>query len=324
MPTEQRNNEIEALSSIYGDSIQIQATDTSTSTDEVTLTYKYDNIISITFNLKCDYPQNSSPSFVIKLQNNNNNPDTLYFDKHEKQKLISEIDIIIHENIGCESLFLIIQKVNDTIDEKKSLQVTPNLLNTEGDGDLGLEYVDDQINVANFISSSSISSGSRVLNNTVPSSIFATSSPSVSSSFNPINIIHGEVTKEKKSSFQSHMYFVHSMEDVRAFREFIVTDKRYMSATHNIFAYRFMISNISYHDFDDDGETAAGGRLAEMIRLMKVEGIALIVSRWFGGTLLGPDRFKFICNSARTLLENNGFGNKPPPSLHAAGVGSFS
>jgi len=39
-----------------------------------------------------------------------------------------------------------------------------------------------------------------------------------------------------------------------------------------------------------------------MLRLMGLDGVAVIVSRWFGGTLLGPDRFKFICNSARQLL----------------------
>ncbi len=61
------------------------------------------------------------------------------------------------------------------------------------------------------------------------------------------------------------------------------------SATHNIFAYRFtdQSTNIAYHDCDDDGEKAAGGRLSELIRLMKVDGIAVIVTRWFGGTLLG-------------------------------------
>ena len=60
---------------------------------------------------------------------------------------------------------------------------------------------------------------------------------------------------------------------------------------------------VIYHDYDDDGETAAGGRLAEMMRLMGVQNVAVIVSRWFGGILLGPDRFKYICNAARNLLE---------------------
>jgi putative IMPACT (imprinted ancient) family translation regulator len=44
---------------------------------------------------------------------------------------------------------------------------------------------------------------------------------------------------------------------------------------------------------------------------MEVEGVAVIVTRWFGGILLGPDRFKYICNSARLLLEDNGFIHSP-------------
>jgi putative IMPACT (imprinted ancient) family translation regulator len=84
---------------------------------------------------------------------------------------------------------------------------------------------------------------------------------------------------------------------------------QYGRATHNIFAYRFTcpISGVVFHDNDDDGETAAGARIGEMMRLMGVDGAAVIVSRWFGGIKLGPDRFKFICNSARALLEENGF-----------------
>lgn len=45
-----------------------------------------------------------------------------------------------------------------------------------------------------------------------------------------------------------------------------------------------------------------------MMRLMGVANVAVIVTRWFGGIKLGPDRFKLICNSARDLLEENGFG----------------
>jgi hypothetical protein len=53
-----------------------------------------------------------------------------------------------------------------------------------------------------------------------------------------------------------------------------------------------IVSGVSYHDCDDDGETAAGGRLGEILRIMGVSGVAVIVSRWFGGTLLGAHREK--------------------------------
>ena len=67
------------------------------------------------------------------------------------------------------------------------------------------------------------------------------------------------------------------MEDVNNFRRLLLEDKKISKATHNIFVYRFTCpeSSVSYHDHDDDGETAAGGRLAEVIRLMEVDNIAL-------------------------------------------------
>lgn len=121
-----------------------------------------------------------------------------------------------------------------------------------------------------------------------------------------LTIYHSQPLVEKKSVFISHFAIVSSMDHVREFRAVVLSDKKIARATHNIFCYRFTCSktNIVYHDCDDDGESAAGSRLGEMIRLMGLEqGVAVIVSRWFGGVLLGPDRFKLICNSARNLLE---------------------
>lgn len=76
-------------------------------------------------------------------------------------------------------------------------------------------------------------------------------------------------------------------------------------ATHNIFAFRYVdgVSGVCVHDSDDDGETSAGSRLAEILRLMGADGVAVVVSRWFGGVLLGPDRFRLINNCARKVLE---------------------
>ena len=43
------------------------------------------------------------------------------------------------------------------------------------------------------------------------------------------------------------------------------------------------------------------------------------VSRWFGGVLLGPDRFRIISNSARALLTQTGFGSEPIPVSFSSG-----
>ncbi len=62
-------------------------------------------------------------------------------------------------------------------------------------------------------------------------------------------------------------------------------------ATHNVVAYRFIdAKNILNADYDDDGETSAGGRLLHLLELIKVQNVLVVVSRWFGGVLLGADR----------------------------------
>ena len=80
----------------------------------------------------------------------------------------------------------------------------------------------------------------------------------------------------------------------------LMNDKRVAKATHNITAYRIRsstssldnghLNEIVYQDCNDDGETAAGGRLLHLLQLMDVWGLCVIVSRWYGGIQLGPDR----------------------------------
>jgi hypothetical protein len=56
------------------------------------------------------------------------------------------------------------------------------------------------------------------------------------------------------------------------------------------------------HDNDDDGEDAAGSRLAHLLEMRQEDGVFVVVSRWFGGIKLGPKRFAHITNVAGQLL----------------------
>ncbi|KAJ1998262.1 hypothetical protein H4R26_005523, partial [Coemansia thaxteri] len=112
----------------------------------------------------------------------------------------------------------------------------------------------------------------------------------------------------KKSVFVAHVARVFSGEDVQAVRESLLRDKKIAQATHNILAYRIRLDNGSIsHDNDDDGETAAGKRLGHLLQLLEVDNIVVVVTRWFGGTHLGPDRFKLINSAARQALEAGGY-----------------
>ena len=60
-------------------------------------------------------------------------------------------------------------------------------------------------------------------------------------------------------------------------------------------------------DYDDDGEAAAGSRLLHLLQVTDARNVVVVVSRWYGGILLGPTRFTYINNAARELLDSCGF-----------------
>lgn len=113
------------------------------------------------------------------------------------------------------------------------------------------------------------------------------------------SVIHGEPVTSKKSVFQAHAARVHSVQNARDFTGYLLSAfPKLASATHHIMAYRIGPAQ----DFDDDGEHGAGKGLLFTLQQMDVDFVVVVVSRWFGGTKLGPLRFKMVNNAARTLL----------------------
>lgn len=119
--------------------------------------------------------------------------------------------------------------------------------------------------------------------------------------------ITGEPLVDRKSTFQAHLCLVQSEPDVRSALDQLLSIPRIQRATHNMYAYRFTESNVLKHDNDDDGEDAAGSRLAHLLHMRDEDGVLVVVSRWYGGILLGPKRFAHITNVARTILAENTF-----------------
>ncbi|KAI8807199.1 ribosomal protein S5 domain 2-type protein [Cladochytrium replicatum] len=110
---------------------------------------------------------------------------------------------------------------------------------------------------------------------------------------------------DRKSVFIAHLAQVRSAKDVALVKTALLSSKRIARATHNISAYRIKLpsTNGLLADCDDDGETAAGGRLLHLLELTGCVDVLVVVSRWYGGIQLGPMRFKHINNIARELLE---------------------
>lgn len=119
-------------------------------------------------------------------------------------------------------------------------------------------------------------------------------------------IFHGQPFTDRKSTFQGHACPVHCVEDVRSFLALLLDDRKIERAIHNMLAYR-IVGDFVVKDNDEDGEDAAGSKLSHLLELTKAENVAVVVTRWFGGILLGPDRFKHISTAARETLEEGGF-----------------
>lgn len=119
-------------------------------------------------------------------------------------------------------------------------------------------------------------------------------------------IFHGAPLTDRKSTFQAHACPVTSVEDVRSFLAILLDDRKIERAIHNMLAYR-IVGAFTVKDNDEDGEDGAGSKLSQLLELTHAENVAVVVTRWFGGILLGPDRFKHINTVARDALEQGGF-----------------
>lgn len=166
--------------------------------------------------------------------------------------LIPEFDSIIKDNISSPVLFVLIEAMRQRFEECN---------------DGGIEDVTDRDDASAY-------------EHTVD---FSHSAPSSSAIECPLEIFHSIPYTERKSTFQAHFSRVSSIEDVNLFRHVILSNSKFMKATHNIFAYRFSSGSVVVNDCDDDGETAAGSRLAEVLRLMggKSQRCARIISSLF-------------------------------------------
>jgi len=127
-----------------------------------------------------------------------------------------------------------------------------------------------------------------------------------------------EVVVEKKSIFVARAATVSHPEQAKSFlQHLLLSDKKVAKATHNMTAWRIHDASdpiITFQDCDDDGETAAGNRLLHLLQLMKLWNVMIVVTRWYGGVHLGPDRFRIINVTARDALVR--LQNDIEPSRH--------
>lgn len=79
------------------------------------------------------------------------------------------------------------------------------------------------------------------------------------------------------------------------------------SATHNAWAYRIRKpdmfgSHTIREDSFDDGEGGCGEFLVKTMRELDVVDMMVVMTRWYGGVMLGPDRWRIMRNCLKEAL----------------------
>ncbi|KZT29398.1 imprinted and ancient [Neolentinus lepideus HHB14362 ss-1] len=127
-----------------------------------------------------------------------------------------------------------------------------------------------------------------------------------------VQMFTAEPITDRKSSFVGRSFKLSDPSQVPDILNYLMSDRRIARAAHPIInAWKCQVGNVLHQDNDDDDETAAGGRIAHLLHILEVNNVLVVVTRYWGGILLGPDRFKHINQAARNALEMGGFLDTP-------------
>ncbi|KAG6878183.1 hypothetical protein C0993_010944 [Termitomyces sp. T159_Od127] len=131
-------------------------------------------------------------------------------------------------------------------------------------------------------------------------------------------LVTSQEVRDRGSTFIANLFPAISPCDVRAriaYLKDVLHKKR--PATHDIAAWRCMVLKPGHNglggpdDFElnvgymDDGEKWAGIRVQKVMESYAIIDAVVIVSRWYGGTMLGPTRFSHIETCAAEVCQEH-------------------
>ena len=103
---------------------------------------------------------------------------------------------------------------------------------------------------------------------------------------------------------------VTSKADAQAAVKLLKKDKRFARASHHSWG---VILSQGGAIKNDDGEAGAGMVIIRMLERDGLKDHVIIVTRWFGGTQLGGDRFRRVQDCVKYYLEEASIKTNPPP-----------
>jgi len=253
------------------------------------------------------YPFNSPPAYEI---------EGPWLKRSQRQKMQAELEEVYLENIGENVVFQWIDKIREILNEivaecgdvdidgsplKSTASVVDGRLADANENDLDkfvgefderLELVDDAVVVVENPAAYPVGDDDTLWD--IP------------------EIFSGEPITDRKSTFQAFLAHVVHPKQAMCVLAKLKENKKIANACHNMWAYRIGGDGKSKTSSviarcDDDGEAHAGGRMLHLLEILDATNVMVIVTRWYGGILLGPDRFKHISNVTRNILEQNGF-----------------
>jgi len=256
--------------------------------------------VTLTVTFPPTYPSTSPPAYEI---------EGPWLTRSQRQKIQGEMEELYLENMGENIVFQWIDKVKEILNAFVADEVVGD---AEASPSRMLRRTDDEDAELNGIVDDF---GARLDFEEAPVVLVEREVPveDDDSLWDIPEITSGEPITDRKSTFQAFLArVVHPKQAMRVLEK-LKENKKIANAAHNMWAFRIggdgkaKGSTPVIARCDDDGETHAGGRMLHLLEILDATNVIVIVTRWYGGILLGPDRFKHISNVTRNVLEENGF-----------------
>ena len=114
--------------------------------------------------------------------------------------------------------------------------------------------------------------------------------------------VSGSVTS-RKSTFVARAITVTSPSHARAeIQKLLSANPGLRDASHNITAWRVTGDHGIIEDSNDDGESGGGRHILGLLQASDIVGVLLVVTRWYGGIMLGVDRWRIMSQVSRDAL----------------------
>uniref|UniRef100_A0A8C4N6Z4 Impact RWD domain protein n=1 Tax=Eptatretus burgeri TaxID=7764 RepID=A0A8C4N6Z4_EPTBU len=282
---ERQAEELEALSAIYGPELHVL--DGERRVVSFHGSCADGRILHLQMTLPPEYPSNAPPLYQLSCA---------WLSQQQLYSLGCSLEQIYSEHLGESMVHLWVEQLREFLQKLESTD-EPGTGSQTGRGDYDeAEFDQDADDFDDGNLSLKLLDTISIYHNTADQPLM------------PV-LTHGEPLTDRRSTFQAHLAPVVKTEQVQQVVARLKETRKIATATHNIMAYRIWSAErkVFLQDCDDDGEAAAGGRLLHLLQVLDARDVVVVVSRWFGGILLGPDRFKHINNCARNLLLVQGY-----------------